>query len=346
MVDSSIIQMAPSIKCRHVAVIGAGAAGLVAARELRREGHSVVVFERQNQVGGTWIYTDHVEQDPLSVDPTRPIVYSSVYRSLRTYLPRECMGFIDFPFAKEFAIEEMIRFETAVERVSPAEESDGEGGITKWRIEFTEKEEKVRRPELYDAVVVCNGHYIEPRLADIPGISSWPGKEMHYHNYRIPEPFKEQVVVRIGSSASAVDISRDIAGVAKEVHVASWSNAADTFIKQNGHTNLWVHSMLSLFSVFRSSDSFTIEADAKPVMLLSPSPNVTSPSLLPSGTVVSSAPKTRACCRMTVASHSRPALGISLSPLPAVAPTSSSTPCSPPVADAPAPDRSQVSSAA
>lgn len=52
MVDSSIIQMAPSIKCRHVAVIGAGAAGLVAARELRREGHSVVVFERQNQVGG------------------------------------------------------------------------------------------------------------------------------------------------------------------------------------------------------------------------------------------------------------------------------------------------------
>ncbi|KAG2277672.1 hypothetical protein Bca52824_060227 [Brassica carinata] len=250
--------MAPSIKCRHVAVIGAGAAGLVAARELRREGHSVVVFERQNQVGGggTWIYTDHVEQDPLSVDPTRPIVYSSVYRSLRTNLPRECMGFIDFPFvirpgksrdprtfpshgevvaylqdfAEEFAIEEMIRFETTVERVSPAEESDGEGGITKWRIEFTEKEEKVRRQELYDAVVVW--------------IRSWPGKEMHSHNYRIPEPFKEQVVVLIGSSASAVDISRDIVGVAKEVHVASWSNAADAFIKQNGHTNLWMHSMI------------------------------------------------------------------------------------------------------
>ncbi|WZZ13015.1 hypothetical protein YC2023_106104 [Brassica napus] len=34
----------------------------------------------------------------ISVDPTRPIVYSSVYRSLRTNLPRECMGFIDFPF--------------------------------------------------------------------------------------------------------------------------------------------------------------------------------------------------------------------------------------------------------
>ncbi|CAA7034214.1 unnamed protein product [Microthlaspi erraticum] len=160
--------MASSMKSRHVAVIGAGAAGLVAARELRREGHSVVVFERQKQVGGTWIYTDHVESDPLSVDPTRIVVHSSVYGSLRTNLPRECMGFRDFPFAirsgesrdprrfpshgevlaylqdfgKEFGIEELIRFETTVVRVSPAAESDGEEGIGKWRIESTEKEKK------------------------------------------------------------------------------------------------------------------------------------------------------------------------------------------------------------
>ncbi|CAA7034216.1 unnamed protein product [Microthlaspi erraticum] len=86
-----------SIKSRHVAVIGSGAAGLVAARELRREGHSVVVFERQKKVGGTWIYTDHVESDPLSIDPTRIVVHSSVYDSLRTNLPRECMEFRDFP---------------------------------------------------------------------------------------------------------------------------------------------------------------------------------------------------------------------------------------------------------
>jgi len=188
--------MAPSlspIRSHHVAVIGAGAAGLVAARELRREGHSVVVFERQKQVGGTWIYTDHIEPDPLSVDPTRSVVHSSVYGSLRTNLPRECMGYRDFPFvirsdvsesrdprrfpshgevlaylqdfAKEFAIEEMIRFDTAVVKVAPAAEE----GSGKWRIESTEKEKKVLRDEIYDAVVVCNGHYIEPRHAEIPG---------------------------------------------------------------------------------------------------------------------------------------------------------------------------------
>ncbi|CAA7041578.1 unnamed protein product [Microthlaspi erraticum] len=186
--------MAPSsssIKSRHVAVIGAGAAGLVAARELRREGHSVVVFERQ----------------------------------------------------KQFGIEELIRFETTVVRVSPAAKSDGGEGIGEWRIESTEKEKKIHRYEIYDAVVVCNGHYIEPRLAEIPGISYWPGKKMHSHNYRLPQPFKDQVVVLIGNSSSADDISRDIAGFAKEVHVASWSNPADTYIKQTGHDNMWMHSM-------------------------------------------------------------------------------------------------------
>lgn len=48
----------------------------------------------------------------------------------------------------------------------------------------------------------------------------------------------------IGSSASAVDISRDIAGVAKEVHVASRSVADETYEKLTGHANLWLHSMV------------------------------------------------------------------------------------------------------
>ncbi|XWS61956.1 hypothetical protein CRYUN_Cryun07bG0169200 [Craigia yunnanensis] len=83
-----------SVKSRYVAVVGAGAAGLVAAREL----HSVVVFERGNEVGGTWVYTPRVESDLLGLDPNRPIVHTSLYSFLRTNLPREVMGFRDFPF--------------------------------------------------------------------------------------------------------------------------------------------------------------------------------------------------------------------------------------------------------
>ena len=72
---------------RHVAVIGDGASGLVAAREIRGEGHSVVVFEHGDQVSGTWAYTDKVESDPMGLDTNRTTVHSSLYRSLRTTSP-------------------------------------------------------------------------------------------------------------------------------------------------------------------------------------------------------------------------------------------------------------------
>ena len=47
------------------AVVGAGAAGLVAAKELLAEGHNVTVFEQGPVLGGTWVYTpesDEAEQ--------------------------------------------------------------------------------------------------------------------------------------------------------------------------------------------------------------------------------------------------------------------------------------------
>ncbi|XP_004298656.1 PREDICTED: flavin-containing monooxygenase FMO GS-OX-like 3-like [Fragaria vesca subsp. vesca] len=250
---------------RNVAVIGAGAAGLVAARELRREGHKVVVFERGDQVGGTWVYTPEVESDPIGLDPDRATVHSSMYQSLRTNLPREVMGFRDYPFvakakegdgerdprrfpchrevlmylkefADEFEICESVRFEREVVFVGLVE-----GG--KWEVKTRSKRGE-NFDDVYDAVVVCNGHYSQPRIAHIPGIDTWKGKQIHSHNYRTPEPYRDQVVILIGSSASAVDISRDMVGVAKEVHIASRSLPDETFEKMSGYDNMWLHSMV------------------------------------------------------------------------------------------------------
>ena len=52
-----------------------------------------------------------------------------------------------------------------------------------------------------------------------------------------------QIVVVIGSSASAVDISRDISQFAKEVHVASRGEVGGT-VKQPGYDNFWLHPMV------------------------------------------------------------------------------------------------------
>nr|CAD7395052.1 unnamed protein product [Timema cristinae] len=78
-----------------VAVIGAGAGGLCAARHLvdRSDTFIFKVFEQTGGVGGTWVYTDETNTDQHGLP-----VHSSMYRDLRTNLPKEVMGFLDFPF--------------------------------------------------------------------------------------------------------------------------------------------------------------------------------------------------------------------------------------------------------
>ena len=64
----------------NVAVVGGGSAGLCCARHLSRypDRFSVCVFERANEIGGTWLYTDSTDVDQYGLP-----VHSSVPKALR-----------------------------------------------------------------------------------------------------------------------------------------------------------------------------------------------------------------------------------------------------------------------
>ncbi|KAK9283382.1 hypothetical protein L1049_011624 [Liquidambar formosana] len=82
-----------------------------------------------------------------------------------------------------------------------------------------------------------------PGTCNRESIEKWPGYQIHSHNYRVPEPFRGQIVVIIGYGPSAFDISREIARVAKEVHIAT--RAPDVKVsKLDNHDNLWQHKMI------------------------------------------------------------------------------------------------------
>ncbi|XP_023921999.2 flavin-containing monooxygenase FMO GS-OX-like 9 [Quercus suber] len=231
---------------KHVCVIGAGPSGLVAARELRKEGHSVVVLEQNHDVGGQWLYDSNVEvEDPLGRN-TFLKVHSSIYNSLRLTSPREIMGFTDFPFLvkkgrdmrrfpghKElflylkdfcewFGLREMIRFNTRVEYVGLLD-SEAIGKDLRWVVRSKEKKTEKVVEEVFDAVVVATGHYSQPRLPSIKGMDAWKRKQMHSHIYRVAEPFHNEVVVVVGNSLSGQDISMELVEVAKEVYLSSKS---------------------------------------------------------------------------------------------------------------------------
>ncbi|GMH40768.1 hypothetical protein BSKO_08672 [Bryopsis sp. KO-2023] len=231
-----------SRKKQKVAVVGAGAAGLVCCRELRDEGHNVSVFEQAPVVGGTWV----LDKAMKSLEDDGEDVHSSMYDSLRTNLPREVMSFSDFPFTPEtlggrsvdsrrypshhevlvylesfadaFDLRPMIRFRTRINEIQRLHDSN------EWSVSFQRNgEPKGAAMERFDAVVVCNGHYAKPQIPPLEGSEEFPGMQLHSHTYRHPRLLAGKVVVVFGISASGQDIARDIASVCETVYLSGRS---------------------------------------------------------------------------------------------------------------------------
>ncbi|VAI08947.1 unnamed protein product [Triticum turgidum subsp. durum] len=59
-------------------------------------------------------------------------------------------------------------------------------------------------------------------------METWRGRQMHSHSYRVPEPFRGEVVVVVGCGESGKDIAMEIRGVAKEVYLVAESMEAVT----------------------------------------------------------------------------------------------------------------------
>ncbi|XOV87161.1 MAG: FAD-dependent oxidoreductase [Pseudomonadota bacterium] len=217
---------------RRAVVIGAGAAGLVAARELRRTGFAVTLLEQADHVGGIWAYTPATDDNS-----NNQRVYSSIYASLRTNLPRDLMAYSDYTFdaagggaddlpryphhtavlrylenfAEDFDLVGNIRFGAQVTAVMSA-------GPGHWTVRYADLTGRHTNEINVNTVVVCNGHYSVPRIPALPGLEHFAGSITHSHNYRTPEPYRGRRVALWGASASGADISLELAGAASEVY--------------------------------------------------------------------------------------------------------------------------------
>ncbi|XP_050725812.1 uncharacterized protein LOC127003340 isoform X2 [Eriocheir sinensis] len=213
-----------------VGVIGAGAAGLCAAHHISATpGMTPVVWEKAAKVGGTWVYTPQVGKDEHGLP-----IFSSMYKNLKTNLPKEVMQFPDFPFpeqeesflhhtdvlgyledyAKHYELHQYIKFGCNVEEVKPVEQDEEP---TSWSVTVKDLEDSTTTTTVCDAIFVCNGHYSVPKIPSIKDIEKFHGRQTHSHDYREPEPFKGERVVMLGAGPSGLDISLEVAAVAKEV---------------------------------------------------------------------------------------------------------------------------------
>lgn len=214
-----------------VAVIGAGAAGLAAIKHSIDFGCEVLAFEQSDKIGGTWVY-DKVGKNEFGID-----IHSSMYKSLTTNLPIEMMCYPNEPFpdndnsfvssnevvsyyksfADKYRLRDHVKFQYQVVRVRPVSEDFRERWEVIVRNLLIDEYENYK----FDAVLVCNGHFHSGFIPDYDGTKIFQGRQMHSHDYRNPEEFKDKAILVIGGQFSAVDIVHQTARHAKSV---TWSH--------------------------------------------------------------------------------------------------------------------------
>nr|XP_057929032.1 flavin-containing monooxygenase 5-like isoform X2 [Doryrhamphus excisus] len=217
---------------QKVAVIGAGLSGLTSIKACLEEGLDPTCFESSHDIGGLWRFKEEPE-------PGR----ANIYQSVVINSSKEMMAFSDFPppahfpnnmhhsevmlylrlYAQTFRLLQHIRLQTAVVSVRQTPDFATTG---QWEVE-TEKRDGPRQTHIFDAVMVCTGHYTTPHLPlkDFPGIESFEGKYFHSWEYRSSEGLQGKRVVVIGIGNSGGDIAVDVSRVAEKVFFSTRSGA-------------------------------------------------------------------------------------------------------------------------
>jgi hypothetical protein len=197
-----------------VAVIGAGCSGITAIKNLKEAGiEQIVAYEQNDQIGGNWVFS--AKESHSSVCETTHIISSKKLSAYRDFpMPDD---YPDYPsheqvlayfqaYAKKFAVEQHIRFNTSVASIEPT-------GDERWAI-TTEQGDR----EIYDFVLVANGHHSVPNHPDLPGHFS--GDYLHSHSYKTNRPFTGKRVLVIGAGNSGCDCAVEISRVAEHVGIS------------------------------------------------------------------------------------------------------------------------------
>lgn len=210
----------------RVAIVGAGPSGMSQLVAFAGTDAEVVCFEKQQQVGGQWVYNWRTGLDQYGEQ-----VHNSMYRQLIVNEPKELLEYPEFSFKECFkgddstnhqtsfvrrdvihrylvqrfdktGMRKCVRFETSVQNITLDDTTQKFTVISKNlpADEFVEEE--------FDYVIVASGHFSTPHFPYYQGLEKIArARVIHAHDLRNPQELKDKNVFILGSSFSAEDIA-------------------------------------------------------------------------------------------------------------------------------------------
>ncbi|CAG5128899.1 unnamed protein product [Candidula unifasciata] len=205
----------------RVAVIGAGSSGIAGVKCLQDAGFKdIVCYERRDVAGGLWHFKEDTAQwvDESCVNRSTVINTSKEFMCYSDYpmpdhYPNFCHNsdveayFLDY--CKHFGADKYIKYNTEVVGLKKHSTYNSTG---RWEIKLKDHKTGQETTEVFDFVLVANGHHGEPNRPNFPGLDKFKGVTMHSKEFKDLNSVvgKRAVVVGIGNSGGdcSVEISK------------------------------------------------------------------------------------------------------------------------------------------
>lgn len=71
--------------------------------------------------------------------------------------------------------------------------------------------------DVFDGVMVCTGHHVEPLIPEFVDQHKFKGKIIHSHSYKKPEGYEDKNVVIVGIGNSGGDLAVELSSISKKV---------------------------------------------------------------------------------------------------------------------------------
>ncbi|CAF1049961.1 unnamed protein product [Rotaria sp. Silwood1] len=189
------------LKSKTVAIIGAGACGLVCAKVLLDDGFNVILFEQQEELGGVWsskiAYANLHSQQPGGTMEFSDLFDGEEYASwqhIHDYLQK---------YADLFHITERIRFQTRVISIS---KNDLKNDKIPWIIQIETINGKQETHE-FDFVIVATGLFSEPYTPIYRGQNQFVGSILSPCDIKSHKQLINKRVIIVGAGKCATDMA-------------------------------------------------------------------------------------------------------------------------------------------
>jgi 4-hydroxyacetophenone monooxygenase len=195
----------------EVAIIGAGMSGLLAAHRLTQAGVRCTVYEKNADVGGTWLENRY---PGCRVDVASHL-YSYSFAPKHDWPDHFCTRDVLHGYfrdvAERFGLYDRIEFGTEVVA------AHWDDATARWRLHL-----RTARGDSWveaNAVISAVGQLSRPQLPDIPGRESFAGPAFHSAEWNGTVDLTGRRVAVVGTGSSAYQLVPEVAKVAAQVSV-------------------------------------------------------------------------------------------------------------------------------